>query len=58
MVVSPYTTASGERGVLAIIGPTRMKYAKNKSLLDYARKLLGTSMVVCLLVEGGVKIFI
>ncbi|PIP28480.1 MAG: hypothetical protein COX29_00900 [Candidatus Moranbacteria bacterium CG23_combo_of_CG06-09_8_20_14_all_35_22] len=57
MVVSPYTTKSGERGVLAIVGPKRMKYAKNKSLLDYARKLLGGSMVIILIAESGIIIF-
>lgn len=46
MVVSPYKTKSGERGILAIIGPKRMKYAKNKSLLDYVRKLISSSVVL------------
>jgi heat-inducible transcriptional repressor len=46
MVVSPYKTKGGERGVLAIIGPKRMKYAKNKSLLDYVRKLISSSAVI------------
>lgn len=50
MVVSPYKTKSGERGVLAILGPKRMKYAKNKSLLDYVRKLISSSPVIILLV--------
>ena len=30
--------------MLAIIGPKRMDYAKNKSLIEYMRKFLGTSM--------------
>jgi transcriptional regulator of heat shock response len=46
MVVSPYKTSSGERGVLAIVGPKRMKYAKNKSLLDYMKKLISGSAVL------------
>ncbi|MDP1833560.1 MAG: DeoR family transcriptional regulator [Candidatus Moranbacteria bacterium] len=50
MVVSPYMTKSGDRGVLAIIGPKRMKYAENKSLLNYVRKLLSTSAVVVLVI--------
>jgi heat-inducible transcriptional repressor len=50
MVVSPYKTKSGERGVLAIIGPKRMQYAKNKSLLDYVKKLISTSIVVFLII--------
>ena len=48
MVVSPYRTKEGERGLLAIIGPKRMKYARNKSLLDYVKKLIGSSTIVIL----------
>ena len=40
MMVSPYKLKTGERGVLALIGPKRMRYAKNKSLLEYLRKML------------------
>jgi len=46
LVVSPYKTKSGQKGVLAIIGPKRMKYAENKSLLNYVRKMLSTSVVI------------
>lgn len=49
MVVSPYKTKSGEKGVLAIIGPKRMKYAKNKSLLEYMKKLLSSSLVIVII---------
>lgn len=55
MVVSPYKTKSGERGLLAIIGPKRMKYAKNKSLLDYMRNLIGASTVIAIVTELGLK---
>jgi heat-inducible transcriptional repressor len=51
MMVSPYKTKSGERGVLAIVGPKRMKYAKNKSLLDYVRKLMGPSAAIILSIQ-------
>lgn len=51
MVVSPYKTKSGEKGVLAIIGPKRMKYAENKSLVEYMRKLLSTSAVILLVIS-------
>lgn len=54
MVVSPYTTKTGERGVLAIVGPKRMKYAKNKSLLDYVRNLLGGSAGIYILIDSGI----
>ncbi len=46
MVVSPYRDEHGDRGMLAIIGPKRMEYAKNKSLIEYMRKLLGSSLVI------------
>lgn len=51
MVVSPYKTKSGERGVLAIIGPKRMQYAKNKSLLEYVKKIMGTATVIILIIN-------
>lgn len=51
MVVSPYKTKSGERRILAIVGPKRMKYAKNKSLLDYFKKIISGSVVVILAVQ-------
>jgi len=35
-----------EKGMLAIIGPKRMDYAKNKSLIEYMKKLLSSSLVV------------
>lgn len=53
MVVSPYRTKEGEKGLLAIIGPKRMKYAKNKSLLEYVRNLLGASAFLLVLSDGS-----
>ena len=46
MMVTPYKTKSGEKGILALIGPKRMRYAKNKSLIEYMKKLLGSSVVL------------
>ena len=40
MVVSPYLLESGEKGLVAIIGPKRMDYEKNKSLVDFIKKFL------------------
>lgn len=54
MMVSPYKTKSGERGVLAILGPKRMKYAKNKSLLDYVKKIIGNPAVLIVILSQGV----
>lgn len=51
MVVSPYKSKDGETGLLAIIGPKRMKYARNKSLLDYVKKLMSASAVIILAVN-------
>lgn len=46
MIVAPYQNKEGERGILAIIGPKRMEYAKNKSLIEYMRKFLDSSLVI------------
>lgn len=48
MIVAPYQTGEG-RGMLAIIGPKRMDYAKNKSLIEYMKKLLSSSSLVIVL---------
>lgn len=49
MIVSPYKSKTGERGILALIGPKRMKYAKNKSLIEYMKKILGGTMVIIII---------
>ena len=49
MVISPYRTKSGEKGILALIGPKRMKYAKNKSLIEYMKKLLRGAAVIAII---------
>ncbi|MDX9855299.1 MAG: hypothetical protein WCZ08_00400 [Parcubacteria group bacterium] len=51
MIVSPYKLKSGEKGVLALIGPKRMKYAKNKSLIEYVKKILGASFTIAILIS-------
>lgn len=51
MIVSPYKLKNGERGVLALIGPKRMKYAKNKSLIEYVRKMLGSGLAIILIIN-------
>lgn len=53
MIVAPYQTDEG-RGMLAIIGPKRMDYAKNKSLIEYMRKMLGSSLVIILITSNAV----
>lgn len=58
MVVSPYTSKDGDRGVIALIGPKRMEYAKNKSLIDYVKRLLSSSGAVMLMLSSGVIVVI
>ncbi|MEP7162988.1 MAG: hypothetical protein ABI747_04495 [Candidatus Moraniibacteriota bacterium] len=55
MIVAPYQNSEGERGILAIIGPKRMEYARNKSLIEYMKKLLSSSLVI--IVAGNVIYF-
>lgn len=51
MMVSPYQLKSGEKGILALIGPKRMKYARNKSLIEYMKKLLNSSAAVIIVFD-------
>lgn len=51
MIVSPYKLKTGEKGILALIGPKRMAYAKNKSMIEYVKKLLGNSLILILVIN-------
>lgn len=50
MVVSPYENKEGERGIVAVIGPKRMQYDRNKSLVDFVKKFLSSSRGVGLVI--------
>jgi len=52
MIVSPYRTKTGEKGLLALIGPKRMRYAKNKSLLEYMKKLMGSAVLIVFVISN------
>ena len=41
VITVPYSSCNGERGAIAVIGPTRMEYQKVIPLLDYIAKYLG-----------------
>lgn len=41
VITVPYCNSNGERGAIAVIGPTRMEYQKVIPLLDYIAKYLG-----------------
>lgn len=45
MVIAPYENSEG-RGIIAIIGPKRMHYAKNKSLLEYVQRILSDQKLI------------
>jgi transcriptional regulator of heat shock response len=47
LVVSNVKLKNGKRGLIGILGPKRMSYAKNLSILDYLSKLIsGTAVVI------------
>lgn len=50
MIVSPYRLKSGEKGLVAVIGPKRMKYRKNKGLVELMKKVLGNKKISMVLV--------
>lgn len=51
MIVAPYRLESGEKAVIAIIGPKRMKYSRNKGLVDFVKKILGQGGLLVLFVS-------
>ena len=53
MVVSQYEQG-GEKGIVALIGPKNMEYDKNKSLIDYVKKMLG-GMSVLIFIVGNIN---
>lgn len=53
MIVSPYKSRTGKKELLAIIGPKRMKYAKNKSIMDYMKKILSSTAMVVVIANGS-----
>jgi len=46
MVVSPYKVGDQPAGVLGVLGPTRMEYARAIALVDYISKLLSKILTV------------
>lgn len=50
LIVAPYRSDKG-MGLLALIGPKRMEYAKNRALMEYMRNLLSTSLVLIIMVN-------
>lgn len=50
MILSGIEFPSGEKGIVAVVGPTRMKYSKNISLVKYIKKMLGSSLVAIVII--------
>lgn len=51
LMVTGVKLPSGEKGLIGIVGPKRMKYDKNLSVLEYVAKLLGTGMAITLVIN-------
>ncbi len=51
LVVSKIVTQDGKKGIVGIIGPKRMSYAKNMSLLEYLAKLISGAAVIILIIN-------
>ena len=49
LVVTRVSLPHGEKGVIGIIGPKRMKYARNISLLEYVKKLIASGLGVLII---------
>jgi len=52
-IVSRFHLPSGEKGIIALIGPKRMHYARNMSVLDYLSKFLNGSLGAFMLIGGS-----
>jgi transcriptional regulator of heat shock response len=52
LIVSKIKLPSGKKGVIGIVGPKRMSYAKNQSLLQYLSKLISGSAAIILIIYG------
>ena len=51
LVVSNVKMKDGKKGVIGIIGPKRMSYAKNLSIIEYLAKLISGAAVILLVIK-------
>ncbi len=51
LVVSNVKMKDGKKGVIGIIGPKRMSYAKNLSIIEYLAKLISGTAVILLVIS-------
>jgi len=50
MIVSRCNFKNGGEGLLAIIGPKRMKYSRNVSIMNYFKKLLSVNLAIAAII--------
>ncbi|MDA3815379.1 MAG: HTH domain-containing protein [Patescibacteria group bacterium] len=58
MIVAPYKMKKGGQGLIAIIGPKRMKYGRNKGLIDFVKKMLGGGVAVLVISAGTLGLIV
>ncbi len=51
LVVSNVRFKDGKKGVIGIVGPKRMSYAKNLSILNYLSKLISGTAIIFLIIK-------
>ena len=51
LVVSNVRMKDGKEGVIGIVGPKRMSYAKNLSLIEYLAKLISGAAIIILIIK-------
>jgi transcriptional regulator of heat shock response len=51
LVVSNIKMKDGKKGVIGIIGPKRMAYAKNLSIIEYLAKLISGTAIILLIIK-------
>jgi transcriptional regulator of heat shock response len=52
LIVSNIKMKNGKRGLIGIVGPKRMSYAKNLSILEYLAKLISGTAVIIMVVTN------
>ena len=51
LIVSNVKMKGGKKGVIGIIGPKRMSYAKNLSIINYLAKLISGAAIIILVIK-------
>jgi len=51
LIVSNVKMKDGKKGIIGIIGPKRMSYAKNLSIIEYLTKLISGAAIIVLIIK-------